>query len=307
MSAHLRGLIWTLFEILSVLVAALMVMTGLAGLGQALGIHNATGLARKLLPFLFLSLYGIIIWKRLRASLDGPSLGLSPGGVFREVGFGFGIGAFSLLVLNGVLWAVSARLIEPELSPLRMAWRLSLAVVHALFLALVEEFLFRGVVHARLVNSTKAALAIPIGALLFGFSHFLRPPDREFSSEAWRVGLQCLEGVVKAASERPMELLGLILVGVVLGIVRVRRDSIWLGVGLHAGWVFLRVAADKSLSEVKEVVRPHVHILGTMRNYDGLLGWGALVISALIACSLRRTGNHSHAGQESAGSTRSGV
>lgn len=116
-------------------------------------------------------------------------------------------------------------------------------VVPAAFLiAVIEESFFRVLILNAFRKSMPLVLAVFATSLLYAVVHFVTP-DKHFVPEvlSWDVGLQYLALVVLKLTQ-PGDLpsmLGLFIVGWVLGLAVLRTDSIWLAVGLHAGWVMV--------------------------------------------------------------------
>jgi membrane protease YdiL (CAAX protease family) len=224
-----------------------------------------------------------IPWRRLLFGPDRPPR-------FRTYLRGFLIGVSSLALLNLGLWATGFREPEPEGGPGKLALKLLGYLGSTFILALMEETFFRGLWQGALLRALRPGIGITLGAFLFGVAHFFRPPKSlEGDRDPWRVAWDCLLGVPEAFGPRWRELVGLVLVGLVLGVIAWRSKSIWLGMGIHAGWVFVRQSADKLIDDVEWKADQHLSLVGTMRNYDGWLGWGALLLAlALAEWSLRR-------------------
>jgi len=76
--------------------------------------------------------------------------------------------------------------------------------------------------------------------VLFAAVHFLNPQGMEPAQVHWWSGLALLPDTLSRFRE-PALLLGgfstLLLVGLILGYARFRTRSLWMPVGLHAGWV----------------------------------------------------------------------
>lgn len=261
------------------LVLALCAITALALTLESAGVSEAARAARKALVPAFILVYVVLL--RVRARELAAAFGMIPAnGAARRVAAGLAAGAGTLLLLNLVLIAAGARRFGPEVPPPRLAGLVPLYLAQALVLGFLEEGLFRGLVFGRLRKSAGAAPAVLAGSLLFAAAHFLRPP-RDAGGDALSVASDCLEGVARAFADtdRLKEVFGLFLVGAVLSVIRLRSGTIWLALGVHAGWVWVRLVADKGLEEVKPVVREHLLLVGTMRHYDGIAGWLALLLT----------------------------
>jgi uncharacterized protein len=109
---------------------------------------------------------------------------------------------------------------------------------------LLEEWLFRGVIHGILLRTMGVVKALFWSAGFFAFVHFFKAPvDVVFERQSleWWSGLVLLKEAGLAMA-RPLvflsEGLTLFAVGWVLFLVRQVTGKIWWGLGLHVGWVF---------------------------------------------------------------------
>ena len=114
----------------------------------------------------------------------------------------------------------------------------------AIGVALLEEFFFRGAIFGLALRTMR-----PIGALIFvtffyTIVHFLKPPDSVEildSEVTWGSGFW-LVGQIFAKFGNPIFIMSqfatLFAVGWILGVARMRTNSLWLSIGLHCGWVF---------------------------------------------------------------------
>ncbi|MGI9242112.1 MAG: CPBP family intramembrane glutamic endopeptidase [Verrucomicrobiales bacterium] len=114
----------------------------------------------------------------------------------------------------------------------------------AIAVPLLEEFFFRGAILGLALRTVK-----PLGALLFvtfffTIVHFLKPPDSTVIADAdvnWGSGFWMV-GQIFSKFGNPVFILSqfatLFAVGWILGVARLRTDSLWLSIGLHGGWVF---------------------------------------------------------------------
>lgn len=107
--------------------------------------------------------------------------------------------------------------------------------------AIVEEFLFRGVLlglSAKAFGKWPAALGV---SALFAGVHFLKPAKIIDPSVEWWTGFAQLPRAAGDAPPPPMLILGflaLFIVGLILAFAALRTRSLFLPIGLHAGWVF---------------------------------------------------------------------
>lgn len=110
----------------------------------------------------------------------------------------------------------------------------------AAVVAVIEEFLFRGVLlglAARAFGRWVAAIGI---SAIFAGVHFLKPAKIVDSSVEWWTGFAQLPRVAGNTPPMPMLVLGflaLFVVGLILSYATFRTRSLFLPIGLHAGWV----------------------------------------------------------------------
>ncbi len=118
------------------------------------------------------------------------------------------------------------------------------ALLAGVSVGLIEEFLFRGVflgVGLRAVNRFAALFFV---TTIFAGLHLLKPPgsldipdgDVDWGTGFW-LAVQCFTDF-KSLEFLVAEYATLFAVGWILGLARLRTGSLWVAIGLHAGWVF---------------------------------------------------------------------
>lgn len=120
------------------------------------------------------------------------------------------------------------------------------ALVTGTAVAFLEEFVFRGALQTVVAKLLRPRALWVILAAFFAVIHFFNPPhglDVEkvtAGSGFWMVGR--IFGHFFSQFANPSFLLAefavLFAIGLVLGYTRMKTRSLWLGIGLHAGWVF---------------------------------------------------------------------
>jgi uncharacterized protein len=111
-------------------------------------------------------------------------------------------------------------------------------------LAVIQELVFRGIAMGVFLRAMRPAAALGLSAILFALVHSLNPPPGVDVSDpdASGVGFELL-GKIVAQFAGPHLLLGgfapLLGLGAVLAYARWRTASLWLPIGLHAGWIFI--------------------------------------------------------------------
>ncbi|NNE94358.1 MAG: CPBP family intramembrane metalloprotease [Verrucomicrobiales bacterium] len=118
----------------------------------------------------------------------------------------------------------------------------SSAIGTAFAVAFLEEFIFRGILFSLLLRTAKAWVSLLFLTAFFAFVHFLKPPENlEMPEVIWTTGFWLI-GQIFGQFANPIfiaaEFALLFAVGWVLGYSRLKTASLWLPIGLHAGWVF---------------------------------------------------------------------
>jgi len=151
---------------------------------------------------------------------------------------------------NGVLLSVipllfcGALLITLHLYSFRhvFVWpRFGKVVLAAIAVPFIEETFFRGIVLGILLRTGRKWLAIIAVSALFAAVHFLKGSEREPAIVTWSSGFQSI-GDAFAGFGDPMMVLSafatLFLIGCILADARMLTRSLWVPIGLHAGWIF---------------------------------------------------------------------
>lgn len=108
---------------------------------------------------------------------------------------------------------------------------------------LLEELFFRGAMLGVCLRRMAAGWAVLLTSAVYALVHFLKPPRLNLTEAevGWATGFDML-GLIFGRffdwQTVTAEFLTLVVLGVVLAVVRLRTRSLWLAVGLHAGWVF---------------------------------------------------------------------
>lgn len=150
--------------------------------------------------------------------LPARTLGIAPEGKWLPqllLGFAVGIGMVGLVV--GLLWgggfaAVSWQPVGKE--PLLL---LAASLLFMLLVGLMEELLFRGYIFQTLLRGIGPLMTLFVTASLFAVFHMDKPN--------WTL----------------LSLTNIFVFGVLFGLLYLRSGSLWLPIGLHAGWNFAQV------------------------------------------------------------------
>lgn len=185
-----------------------------------------------------------------------------------QFGFGFGLAAGTLLLLGAIYVGIGWYRWNDEAKPL---YRMILSSIGpGLSVAFLEEFLFRGVLLALILRTLRPFPALVFLSSFFAIVHFLKPPEKlDLPPVEWDTGFWLLTkifGQLGSVDFLLAELVLLFCVGWILGWTRLKTGSLWLPIGLHAGWVFgvkLFSAATRKAAAIAEMMPfagPHLRV-----------------------------------------------
>jgi len=190
------------------------------------------------LLFLFLGRRRLCLRESLRQCLIW-----SPRAFFlSRTGFMLGVTSFFLLML-GANFCGALQFHPLELSPPEVFGKFASALATGLVVGCVEEIFFRGFVLQGLMQEMKTPWALLASSGFYALLHYFKTTDHVCLDHwQWQAGfstaLKFLEPFRHTTTMIP-GMIGLTLVGMVLGIAYLRTGSLYLSIGLHAGWVFL--------------------------------------------------------------------
>jgi CAAX protease family protein len=156
-----------------------------------------------------------------------------------DVAVGFAIAAVPLLCCGAVLIALHIYSLRPAFLWSKMPTVLFAASV----VPVLEEILFRGLILGVLLRGFSRLRALLITSALFSIVHFLKAPEQTSPPES----VTWLAGFISIANSfsqfgNPLLLaagfLTLFAIGCILADARLQTRSLWLPIGLHAGWIF---------------------------------------------------------------------
>jgi membrane protease YdiL (CAAX protease family) len=182
----------------------------------------------------------LLLWPLLRVSnVRGlGDLRLTPNPHWaRDVGCGVLLSVIPLLFCVALLIALHVYSFRHV-----FVWpRLGKVLLAAISVPFIEETFFRGIVLGILLRTSRKLLSIVAVSGLFAAVHFLKGSEREPTIVTWTSGFQSI-GDAFAGFGDPMMVLAafatLFLIGCILADARVLTRSLWLPIGLHAGWIF---------------------------------------------------------------------
>lgn len=226
------------------------------------------------------------LWPLLRAAgmRSWQEVGLSqPARERRRLAAAFLIGSLLVAGLFLLEMAGPARALNPNRTMGDLGVRLLKAAQTAVFVSAIEELLFRGAMFGVLRKSWSWPTALGLSSVVYALVHFLgRPPEPP--TVEWGSGLAVLWAIppTTATALLPPAFLNLTLAGMILGVCYQRTGSLFLPVGLHAGWIFglkLGGFVTRAVADTPGV------FWGSGRIIDGWLAF--LVLGLLLAFCLR--------------------
>ncbi|MFN7141072.1 MAG: lysostaphin resistance A-like protein, partial [Limisphaerales bacterium] len=187
---------------------------------------------------------------------------------------GFLLGFASLAVVATLAVVAGARELNLAHEPGRFVRHLFNATLSALVVSILEELIFRGGLFGGLRKSLSWKTALVFSSAVYALVHFFARPAPP-QSVNWATGIfvlgQMLRGFADFQTLVPA-FLNLLLAGLILGIAFQRTGSLYMSIGLHAGWIFWL----KSYGFLtRETVGSNVWVWGSGRLIDG---WVALFI-----------------------------
>ncbi len=195
----------------------------------------------------------------------------------------------AIVLAGGLLWLLGSALelagaFRPENDAPAIGKVLQKSLVPALFAAVIEEWLFRGLLLGIWLRISKPATALLSVSFVFAFVHFLQPPEGSVLADpsAPLAGFRLL-GLILGHFADPLfiaaEFVVLFTIGLILRATRLRTGSLWFPIGLHAGWIAAFKGFNLLHDEVQSPLRP-LWIGESLRS--GLLPLLTLLITALI-------------------------
>lgn len=197
---------------------------------------------RALILGALLFLWPFLRWLRIKSPRD---LGLARNPHWgRDLAIGFLVAALPVVCCEIVL-------IQRGIYSMKAVWvwvSLAPVVLTAAIVPLLEETLFRGLFLGVLLRGLRAPLAALISAVIFSIVHFLKAPDQTTTSVQWNSGFVSIAHSFDQFGEPMLVLAGfttLFVIGLVLAHARLLTQSLWLPIGLHAGWILSSSAFSK--------------------------------------------------------------
>ncbi len=215
---------------------------------------------------------------------------------FRDLGIGMAAGLLCMALMIPFFLRFGACTLAPDWEP-AFLHALPRVAATAVAVALLEEFLFRGVLLGLLRQVMVPSVAVFLAAIPFALLHFFNLPrggGSEDASVSWWSGLHSLSQAVTSLPPWSLLLWGLctlFLAGLLLGWLTVRTGSLHAAIGLHGVWIL-----GQQLFNKVSVFQPELAVLlpfigpsqcsGAVPT--GLVPLGALLLGGFLAAVLLR-------------------
>jgi membrane protease YdiL (CAAX protease family) len=214
------------------------------------------------------------------------------------------IGALILCIIIGIFYVAGAKDYDPDFT-VGLIWN---ALLIGLVVGLIEEIVFRGVVLQNLHADMKAFFAVLFASAFFAAMHFIQPLPAEIvetgSAPAFNE-FHILNGFRILPSQFanfghfgqiwPF-FLGLFLIGAALSVAYVHTRTLYLSIGIHAGFVAVN-KLDGAL--FTDVAGRSKLLFGVARDWymsytDSLICWlatAALIVLLMVFAGRPRRGS----------------
>ena len=182
----------------------------------------------------------LLFWPLLRVShvQSLADLGLAPNSRWgRDLCAGFVVSAVPLLLCGILLIALHIYAFRHSFAWARFGKMLAASIT----VPFIEEVFFRGIVLGLLLRTGRRYMAILAVSAIFAGVHFLKAPERTSEIVTWASGFNSIAHAFDGIGEPMMvasALATLFFIGWILADARVLTSSLWLPIGLHAGWIF---------------------------------------------------------------------
>lgn len=219
-----------------------------------------------------------LIWPTIRSlnirSLDQFGLAPNPRR-WKDLAFGFSASFLTMVALGTFLVVFGIYRMKGTL-PLD---RLPGVAVTAVVVSVLEELLFRGAILGIFRQALGKVSSILGVSALFSVLHFLRAKEEVIPAESvnWLSGFGLIPHMFWRFQEPMLVLAGfttLFLVGVILAYATLETRSLYIAIGLHAGWIF----GESGFSKLtKRVIKNTLPWFGQ----DLTVGLGSVFVVAL--------------------------
>ena len=195
----------------------------------------------------------------------------------RDAGAGVAIAAVPLLCFAALLLFLGIYSVRASVSLAQIGER----TISALVVPFIEEPLFRGLILGVFLRAATPLSAALLTSGLFSILHFLKAPENTSPVVTWTSGFTSVANSFAQFTDPLLVLAGfttLFLLGWILADARIRTRSLWLPIGLHAGWIFASAIFNK-VAKREMLALPWLGkslLIGIAPLVVALLSWGIL-------------------------------
>ena len=189
----------------------------------------------------------------------------------RHVLVGISLGVAMIGIPTLVLLSTGVRVVAEPVTLGLLLLLIIKGLISGLAVSLIEELWFRGGLQEATKRFAGLAFATITTAALYATVHFVKPrqfvePEAVGWTSTWQV---LLKSVYDIDPSRIVDSWSTLFVaGALLALLRIRSGWLWLGVGVHAGWV-LAIRVTKGATALDKSA-DYAPMVGT---FDGVIGW----------------------------------
>ncbi|MEO5914657.1 MAG: CPBP family intramembrane glutamic endopeptidase [Luteolibacter sp.] len=176
-----------------------------------------------------------------RSRTTGQRLKKNPQGMLQAVAGFVGVTLLFFLIATILVFLGVFEWKSPTESMIRIVLKV---FATSILLAVVQEILFRSVAMGIFLRAMRPAWALGMTAVIFALVYFLNPPPglNVLDPEASGIGFEMLRKIAGQFSEPQVVIASftpMLALGGMLAYARWETASLFLPVGLHAGWIFI--------------------------------------------------------------------
>jgi uncharacterized protein len=176
--------------------------------------------------------------------------------------------------------------------PVEVLHKVLIVMPCAFFIALIEELFFRVLFLELLTRYLLFSRALIISALVYALVHFITP-DKSFvfKGGGWWEGFLYLPALVERLIQpgTALGVAGLFVIGIILGLAKKRYQTVYLVIGMHAGWIFsLKMISFLSLTN-PHVLQP-IGLTGRYVLFGQYWSWLSFLIVLILLFVIERLG-----------------
>lgn len=210
----------------------------------------------------------------------------------KQLQTGFLLGAGMFIFYVGILWISGIQTFQPDdKSFTDILVRLLTLLLIAGLVGCIEELLFRGFIFQSMLVDMRTVSAVCVSSLFFSLLHFFKVKYFVSTGIQPCIGFvviyQSFKNIIVDFSAIWPSLIGLFLVGAVLSYSCLRTKSLYLAIGLHAGWVFL-IKTNKLFFD-HHAGKKAEWLFGDNYIVTGVLGWIFLIFTLILIRFVAKT------------------